>query len=82
VDVGDFPDRSRELLARRALVVEDSPEAVASARAVLDEVELTLREVAELPSCVRRRDVQRLREEMERRHLQMRISLMTRELEG
>ena len=82
VDVGDFPDRSRDLLARRALIVEDRPEAVASARAVLDEVELTLREVAELPSCVRRRDVQRLRQDMERRQLQMRISLMTRELEG
>lgn len=82
VDVGDFPDRSRDLLARRALVVEDRPEAVASARAVLDEVELTLREVADLPSCVRRRDVQRLREHIERRQLHMRISLMTRELEG
>lgn len=82
VDVGDFPERSRDLLARRALVIEDQPEAVASARAVLDEVELTLREVADLPSCVRRRDVQRLREGMERRQLQMRISLMTRELEG
>ena len=82
VDVGDFPDRSRDLLARRALVVEDRPEAVASARAVLDEVELTLREVADLPSCVRRRDVQRLREDIERRQLHMRISLMTRELEG
>jgi hypothetical protein len=82
LDVGEAPDRSRELLARRALLVEGRPEAVASARAVLDEVELALREVAELPSCVRRRDVQRLREEIDRRQLHMRIRLMTRELEG
>ncbi len=82
VDVGEAPDRSRKLLARRALLVEGRPEAVASARAVLDEVELALREVAELPSCVRRRDVQRLRQEIDRRQLHMRIRLMTRELEG
>jgi hypothetical protein len=82
VDVGEAPDRSRKLLARRALLVEGRPEAVASARAVLDEVELALREVAELPSCVRRRDVQRLRQDFDRRQLHMRIRLMTRELEG
>jgi len=82
VDVGEAPDRSRELLARRVLLVEGRPEAVASARTVLDEVELTLREVADLPSCVRRRDVERLRREIDRRQLHMRIRLMTRELEG
>jgi len=82
IDVGEAPDRSRQLLARRALLIESQPEAVASARAVLDEVELALREVAELPSCVRRRDVRRLRQEMDRRQLHMRIRLMTRELEG
>jgi hypothetical protein len=82
VDVGEAPDRSRELLARRTLLVAGQPEAVASARAVLDEVELALREVAALPSCVRRRDVERLREQIEQRRLHMRIRLMTRELEG
>ncbi|MCG6927045.1 MAG: zf-HC2 domain-containing protein [Acidobacteria bacterium] len=82
VDVGEAPDRSRELLARRALLVEGRPEAVASARAVLDDVEMALREVADLPSCVRRRDVERLRREVDQRHLHMRIRLMTRELEG
>lgn len=82
VDVGEAPDRSRQLLARRALVVEGRPEAVASARAVLDDVELALREVADLPACVRRMDVSRLRQEMDRRQLHMRIRLMTRELEG
>jgi hypothetical protein len=49
---------------------------------VLDEVELALREVAVLPSCVKRGDVERLRQQVERRQLLMRIRLMTRELEG
>lgn len=82
LDVGGAPERSRELLATRRLLVEWGGEAVASARGVLDDVELALREVSELPSCVKRRDVERLRREVERRQLLMRIRLMTRELEG
>ena len=82
LDVGRAPERSRELLERRALVVRGGGEAVASARGVLDDVELALREVADLPSCVKRRDVERLRREVEERQLLMRIRLMTRELEG
>jgi hypothetical protein len=82
VDVGEARDRSRELLARRALVVETGGEAVASAQGVLDDVELALREVAELPSCVRRSDIARVRQQVERERLLMRIRLMTRELEG
>jgi hypothetical protein len=82
LDVGQAPERSRALLERRAIVVRGGGEAVASARGVLDDVELALREVADLPSCVRRRDVERLRREVEERQLLMRIRLMTRELEG
>jgi len=82
VDVGEAPHRSRQLLARRALVVDAGGEAVASARGVLDDVEHALREVAELPSCVRRHDVARVRQQVERERLLMRIRLMTRELEG
>ncbi len=82
LDVGEAPERSRELLERRRLVLEPGNEAVASAQGVLDDVEMALREVAELPSCVRRRDVERVREQVERRQLLMRIRLMTRELEG
>jgi hypothetical protein len=82
VDVGQASARSRELLARRALLLESGPQAVASARPVLDDVEQALREVASLESCVRRRDVERLRANVERRQLLLRIRLMTRELEG
>jgi hypothetical protein len=84
LDVGRAPERSRELLERRALAVGAGAgeEAVASARGVLDDVELALREVAELPSCVKRRDVERVRREVDERQLLMRIRLMTRELEG
>jgi hypothetical protein len=82
LDVGQAPARSRELLEERALVVRHGGEAVASARGVLDDVEMALREVAELPSCVKRVDVERVRQEVERRQLLMRIRLMTRELEG
>jgi hypothetical protein len=82
LDVGQAPERSRELLERRRLVVEAGGEAVASAQGVLDDVEMALRDVAELPSCVKRRDVERVRHEVERRQLLMRIRVMTRELEG
>ncbi len=82
LDVGQAPARSRELLEQRTMVVRHGGEAVASARGVLDDVEMALREVADLPSCVKRRDVERVRQQVERRQLLMRIRLMTRELEG
>jgi hypothetical protein len=82
LDVGRAPERSRELLERRALAVGSGGEAVASAQGVLDDVELALREVADLPSCVKRADVERVRREVDERQLLMRIRLMTRELEG
>jgi putative zinc finger protein len=82
VDVGQASARSRELLARRALLLDSAPQAVASVGPVLDDVELALREVASLESCVRRKDVERLQQDVERRQLLMRIRLMTRELEG
>jgi hypothetical protein len=81
LDVGEAPERSRELLARRAIVDADR-QAIASARDVLDDVELALREVAELPACVRRRDIERVRREVDERQLLMRIQLLSRELEG
>jgi hypothetical protein len=82
LDVGAAPERSRELLEKRRLVVGGAGEAVASARGVLDDVELALRQVAELPSCVKRSDVEQVQKDVEERQLLMRIRLMTRELEG
>jgi hypothetical protein len=82
LDVGAAPERSRELLEKRRLVVDEGGEAVASAQSVLYDVELALRQVAELPSCVKRRDVELVQKDVEERQLLMRIRLMTRELEG
>jgi hypothetical protein len=82
LDVGAAPERSRQLLEKRRLLVEAGAEAVAPARGVLDDVEIALREVADLPACVKRHDVEHVRHEVERRQLLMRIRLMTRELEG
>jgi hypothetical protein len=82
VEVGEVSARSRDLLARRALLVERDRDEVASALPVLDDVEHALREVAELPNCVRAADVERFRRQVERRQLLMKIRLMTRELEG
>ncbi len=81
LDMGEAPERSRELLEKRRLVV-DSGEAVASAQGVFDDVELALRQVAELPACVKRRDVELVQKDVEARQLLMRIRLMQRELEG
>ena len=82
LDVGEAPERSRELLEKRRLVVDEGGDAVASARGVLDDVELALRQVADLPSCVKRSDVELVQKDVEQRQLLMRIRLMARELEG
>lgn len=73
-------ERSRALLARRASLA--GPAEVASAEPVLAEVEQMLREVADLPSCVRKGRLQALQREVGRRRLLMKIDLMTRELQG
>ena len=82
VDMEQEAERSRELLARRALLVGTSGQDVASARPVLRDVEYVLREVASLPSCARERDLQAIQREVARRNLLMKIDLMTRELKG
>jgi hypothetical protein len=82
VEVGDEARRSRELLAKRAMLVELGREEVASAHPVLAEVEGMLREVAALPSCVRPGRLQALGRQMEQTRLLMKIDLMTRELVG
>jgi hypothetical protein len=82
VDLEAESRRSRELLARRALLLDVDGAAVASAQPVLDDVEQMLREVASMESCARFRDVERLRGEIERRQLLMKVRLMQRELLG
>jgi hypothetical protein len=82
VDVEAESRRSRELLARRALLLDVDGAAVASAQPVLDDVEEILREVASMESCARFRDVERLQDEIERRQLLMKVRLMQRELLG
>jgi hypothetical protein len=82
VEIEDEIQKSRDLLDRRALVVDPGREEVASAQPVLAEVEEMLSQVAALPSCVRRGQLEALEKEMERRRLLMKIDLMTRELQG
>jgi hypothetical protein len=82
VDVEQEARRSRELLARRALLVELDGESVMSARLVLEDVDTMLREVAALPGCARPRDLEPIHSELARRRLLMKIDLMTRELVG
>jgi hypothetical protein len=82
VDVADEARRSRELLTRRALLVEMEDEDVASARPVLEDVEHVLRQVASLHACARAGDVERVRRDVERRRLLMKVRLMSRELQG
>ncbi len=82
VDLVAESRRSRELLARRTLLVEADEASVMSARPVLEDVEQMLREVASLEACTRARDLARLREQMEKRQLLMKMRLMQRELQG
>jgi hypothetical protein len=82
VDVEAESRRSRELLARRALLLDAHEGATAGAQPVLDDVEQILREVASMEACARFRDVERLQGEIERRQLLMKVRLMQRELLG
>jgi len=82
VEVGPEAERSRELLARRRLFVETDAPSTVVARDVFDDVEEMLREVAALDACARPQDLEAIRGEIARRHLLMKIDLVTRELQG
>jgi hypothetical protein len=82
VDVGDEARRSRELLTRRALLVDTDRDQMAGARPVLEDVSDALREVAALDACARPEDLEAIQQRMVRRRLLMKIDLMTRELQG
>jgi hypothetical protein len=82
VDVGEEARRSRELLSRRALLLDVSGDAVPTAAPLLRDVEEMLHEVALLEPCARARDLETIHREIGRRNLLMKIDLVTRELQG
>ncbi len=82
VDVSDEARRSRELLARQALLVEMDRAYVANAHVVLKDVERVLERVAALESCARAGDLDAIHREIEERRLLMKMDLMERELAG
>jgi putative zinc finger protein len=82
VDVGDEARRSRELLTRRALLVDTDRDEMAGARPVLEDVSDALREVAALDPCSRPEELEAIQQRMARGRLLMKIDLMTRELQG
>jgi hypothetical protein len=82
LDVRQEAERSRALLGRRALLVEDDLPAVASVRPVLEDVDLVLREVAELPACARAPELGSIQQRIDERRLLFKIPLMTQELVG
>lgn len=73
-------ERSRELLARRALLLDPEADALVPARDVLLDVDAVLREVASLESCSGREELDRVRRAMEERRLLMKLRLLSREL--
>ncbi len=82
LDLADETARSRMLLSRRQLLVGMDSDDVAIAGPVLNDVEDLLREVAALPACTKREDLDVIQREMSRRNLLMKIDLTTRELQG
>ena len=82
VDLAAERKRSRELLQRRALVVDMDSEEMRAVRPVLEDVERVLRQVATLDACAKPEDLIAIHEELRDRRLLMKIDLMTKELLG
>jgi hypothetical protein len=82
VDVEDDVARSRELLLRRVMLVDSAGGEMAMAEPLLADVEELLRQVADLPSCARSRDLRAINRRMTQDRLLMKIDLMARELQG
>ncbi len=80
VDVQREAQTSRSLLKRRAALVSDSGGTLVAAQGVMEEVEGVLQQVAELPHCTRRTDVDAIARKVDRRHLLMKIDLVSQEL--
>lgn len=80
VDVTREAQTSRTLLRRRAALVSGSGETLMAARGVMEEVEGLLQQVADLPQCTRRTDVDAIARKVDRRNLLMKIDLVSQEL--
>jgi hypothetical protein len=75
-------ERSRELLARRTLLLDLEREDLQAARGLVEDVDQALREVAALPACARPQQVRDLHRHLEERRLLLKIDMVTRELLG
>ncbi len=80
VDVTREAQTSRRLLRRRAALVSGSGETLLAARGVMEEVEGMLQQVAELPQCTKRSDVDAIARRVESRNLLMKIDMVAQEL--
>jgi len=80
VDVEKEAQTSRTLLKRRAALVSGSRGTLLAAQGVMEEVEGMLQQVAELPKCTRRKDVDAIARAMDKRNLLMKIDLVAQEL--
>jgi len=80
VDVAVEAQTSRTLLKRRAALVSGSQGTLLAAQGVMEEVEGVLQQVAELPKCTRRKDVDAIARTVDRRNLLMKIDLVAQEL--
>lgn len=80
VDVAREAQTSRKLLRRRAALVSGSGEALMAAQGVLEEVEGLLQQVADLPRCTRRKDVDAIASRVDSKNLLMKIDLVAQEL--
>jgi hypothetical protein len=80
VDVTREAQTSRTLLTRRAALVSGSGETLTAARGVMEEVEGVLQQVADLPKCTRRRDVDAIARKVDQRNLLMKIDMVSQEL--
>ena len=80
VDVTTEAQTSRTLLKRRAALVSGSQGTLIAAQGVMEEVEGVLQQVADLPKCTRRKDVDAIARTVDRRNLLMKIDLVAQEL--
>lgn len=82
VDLSEESKKSRELVARSALLVTPDDESVASVRPLLEDVDHVLREVGSLDPCANPEDFLRVQRDLQQRGLLMKMRLMSRELVG